>query len=261
MASAKTATAGISHHRRDGGYAPQDKQRPFSRRPPQTPQVALPIRKRVSRAGREGQFSKRVEGKPCQKVSLADSAARAARSLRINKAIQRFRPPEVQVQKGTKRNIFTMPRAKPTRPTRRMRQAALAALHAAVTDPAQPGYVRSKAASALLAADKPEPSEEEAESERKLKLAHAPCRVFLPANGRDAPPRFATREDAEASDALVAIFETPEAAEARPKHEARIARMRRRLAELIEELKMLEAQAPEPNAIAAFQECGAPTAS
>ena len=62
-----------------------------------------------------------------------------------------------------------MPRARPTRPTKRMRQAALAVLHSTATDPAQPGYVRSKAASALLAADKPEPSEEEAESERKLR--------------------------------------------------------------------------------------------
>lgn len=137
-----------------------------------------------------------------------------------------------------------MPRARPTRPTKRMRQAAIAALHATVTDPAQPGYVRSKAASALLAADKPEPSEEEAESARKLKDSNGPARVFLPANGRDAPPPFASREAAEASDATLAIYETPEAAEARPRHEARILRMRRRLAELIEELRALEAPSP-----------------
>ena len=154
-----------------------------------------------------------------------------------------------------------MPRAKPTRPTRRMRQAAIRALHATVLDDAQPGYAKTRAAAALLAADKPEQSEEEAESARKLKAVSVLARVILPANGRDAQPRFATREDAEASDAMVAVFETPEAAEARPRHEARLARMRRRLAELIEELKMLEAQAPEPTAIAAFQECGAPTAS
>ena len=152
-----------------------------------------------------------------------------------------------------------MPRARPTRPTKRMRQAALAALHSTVTDPAQPGYVKAKAASALLAADRPEPSDEEADSAKKLKDFNGTARVILPANGRDAQPRFATREDAEASDAMVAVFETPEAAEARPKHEARIARMRSRLAELIEELRILEAQAPEPTAIAAFQECGAPT--
>lgn len=137
-----------------------------------------------------------------------------------------------------------MPRARPTRPTKRMRQAALAVLHSTATDPAQPGYVRSKAASALLAADKPEPSEEEAESERKLKDLNGPRRAVLPANGRDAPPRFATREAAEASDAKVAIYETAAAAEARPRHEARILRMRRRLAELIEELRVLEAAAP-----------------
>ncbi len=125
-----------------------------------------------------------------------------------------------------------------------MRQAALAALHATVTDPAQPGYVRSKAASALLAADKPEPSEEEVESERKLKDSNGTARVFLPSNGRDPAPAFANIEEAHAGDAKIAIYETPSASEARPRHEARILRMRRRLADLIEELKMLEAQAP-----------------
>jgi hypothetical protein len=43
-----------------------------------------------------------------------------------------------------------MPRAKPIRPTRKMRQAALAALHGVVRNDSVPPYVRAKAAAALL---------------------------------------------------------------------------------------------------------------
>ena len=47
-----------------------------------------------------------------------------------------------------------MPRSKPTKPTRKMKQAALKALHGAVTDDAVPPYAKIRAASALLGAAK-----------------------------------------------------------------------------------------------------------
>jgi hypothetical protein len=59
-----------------------------------------------------------------------------------------------------------MPRAKPTKPTRKMRQAALSALHDAVTDAAVPPYAKVRAATALLGADRSESSRDGAAFDR-----------------------------------------------------------------------------------------------
>ena len=118
-----------------------------------------------------------------------------------------------------------------------MKQAALAALHAVVSDESQPGYVKSKAAAALLAADRPEPPPED---KPETGPDTASLRVVLPSNGRDAPPPFANIEIARASGFRVAVYDHPAAAAARQEHNARLARMRRRIAELLEELQGFE---------------------
>ncbi len=85
-----------------------------------------------------------------------------------------------------------MPRAKPTKPTRKMRQAALAALHDVVKDAASPPYARTRAAATLLGADK---AEREADPIFPAD-PDAPKRyVILPDNGRDPNVRYGIYDD------------------------------------------------------------------
>lgn len=85
-----------------------------------------------------------------------------------------------------------MPRAKPSRPTKKMRQAALEALHTVVRDGAVAPYVRAKAAASLLGADREAP-----DSHAPLLDPDAPrTLIFLPDNGRGrGPVKLGPQED------------------------------------------------------------------
>jgi hypothetical protein len=79
-----------------------------------------------------------------------------------------------------------MPRSKPTKPTRKMRQAALAALHSVVRDDSVPPYVKAKAAASLLGADRPDAADVLMERD-----PDAPRRyVVLPAKDGDPNVRY-----------------------------------------------------------------------
>jgi hypothetical protein len=83
-----------------------------------------------------------------------------------------------------------MPRAKPSRPTKRMRQAALAALHDAVTDDAVPPYAKVRAATALLGADRPQ-SRDSAWGEPDPDADESSWRpIFLPPKDGDSTVRY-----------------------------------------------------------------------
>jgi hypothetical protein len=76
-----------------------------------------------------------------------------------------------------------MPRSKPTKPTRKMKQAALAALHDVVKDSGAADYTKVRAATALLGADR---SSESADDPLFPADPDAPrVVVHLPWNGRD----------------------------------------------------------------------------
>jgi hypothetical protein len=86
-----------------------------------------------------------------------------------------------------------MPRAKPTRPTKKMRVAAIAALHDAVTDSAVPPYAKIRAATALLGADRAESVDD-----RPARDPDAP-RIYtiLPDNGRNSNVRYGLHDEAQ----------------------------------------------------------------
>ena len=79
-----------------------------------------------------------------------------------------------------------MPRSKPTKPTRRMKQAALKALHGAVTDDAVPPYAKIRAATALLGAARADEADTpERDPNEPRTIVFLPKKVPLPGQRED----------------------------------------------------------------------------
>jgi hypothetical protein len=79
-----------------------------------------------------------------------------------------------------------MTRRKPTRPTKRQRADALAALHGTVTDDSVPPYAKVRAAAALLGADRPESADAFVERDPDAPRKY----IVLPDNGRNPNVRY-----------------------------------------------------------------------